>query len=286
VPLRVEWTIPSGGEVEVPTDVRLAARFIGWGDASQIEGRVVQDGVRLEGTETTFCYLHEGPDEVHCMWLFVPSEPLAAESEVSLSIGVDGQLQRHFFTTGTGTSADKPGAPTAGILDRWLESTGERCEFDVAERYLFLVESADPSEDGLTLIHTYGDGPTPIHTITPGGGTSEETGAPEGMKQYLDAAEEHSGCFHFTEENAAGEESERTTICWEPEDSDPPESDPPESDPPDSPAESFPPDSEPADSEAPDDPEPPRDEGCGCGASAGLVLIGLVLLARRESVGG
>lgn len=286
VPLMMRQTVPMTGSAEVPLNARLVFATIGYGTEDEWTLELRVEGAPVETSSRSWCYDHEGPDEVHCWHVLDPVEDLAPTTEYALVAkttetwsGEDGLEQTSRFTTNE-ELLESPfsGTLSAEIGERWNQYGGLDCSWPVTRRY-WLTARNHQDESGLGLLHfyrVYDDAePELVHTLFL---TAEAT---EGLvKQFLDATTNPSDCFFLVQEDGTGAMSEPSeTFCWEP--------------PVDTAVDSEPVDSEaPVDSEEPSETDEPRDrrepytpEGCGCTVvpipGLGLALAATLLLRRR-----
>ena len=306
-PLRIRSLTPNEGTTGVPLNARMLVSFIGWGDDSQYEVTLKQDGVTVETSEERWCYEHEGPYELHCWVRLTPAEPLSAETAYVLTAETDKETDGPSststrFTTGTETLSPTEGVPSMSIHKVWTEEDKE-CGYDVARRYL--IEVGDTIQDSAAVFHLYSvdeDGGTElIHTIFSAlagegggeggeggekgeegkdgeGGEKEGGGGGDGsqdIKQYLDGELPQTDCFQLVEEDAAGSFRDVVEVCYG-EDADT------AADTADTAADTAV-EVEDTDEEAPEavDTGTPDEKAGGCGSRA-VWLVGLLPLLRRR----
>jgi len=293
-PLYVRFVVPEGGSTDVPRDARVAVAMLGWGEAEDFTLRVFAGESRVEGTERSWCYEHEGPHELHCWLSWTPDELLPEDTEILVRVisATGDSRSEHRFQTSDAVAVDPPPAPDAVVNDVWEEATGDPCDYELARRYTLVAAGGDPAEDGLSLVHIYEQladgGESLVHTLTTFSG-AVDTGEVEveGVKQYLDGSVERTDCFRVVAENAAGVEGASTVACVEEDDTatdtssdsggsepEPEDSGPQDTAPVDEPDTGGGSDSEAAPA------APPPDEG-GCRAAAAWLLAALWLGRRR-----
>ena len=315
-PLEIRSIYPNEGSEDVPLNARMLVSFIGMGAADEYRVLLTQDDVQIDTTQTSWCYEHEGPGEVHCWIRVVVKEELEASTRYRLTVSTTdkwphsgARSTQSSFTTGTETIAPVEGTPGLVVLEAWMEKDKE-CGYDIARRY-WLAPSLQLADDdtGAAVFHLFAldeDGAPGdiIHTIFSGppgakkgggeaGRKADKQQEPPGLKQYLDGSTLQTDCFRIIEEDGAGNLTPHADACFgdsggsDSGDSDSGGSDSGGSDSPDSGSDSDGSDSGTgstgSDSGVVRD-DPPMEDGCSCSGGQGWValLLPLILLRRRS----
>ena len=224
--LTLRSVTPVEGATDVPVNARILVSFIGWGSADEFSVKLESLSAEVSTTNTSWCYAHEGPYEVHCWWSLTPDEQLVENSEYRLSIEttdsyggpVPMSFHSRFFT------GDSVLTPITASLDfyydsAWNVDTEDRveCDFEQPRRYFIDVETdwVDPSN--LSVFHFFElpveeNEPAPlVHTVF---AQSNGDGAGVGqIKQYVDGSRPYSDCFAVTIEDGAGNRTPWVNRC-------------------------------------------------------------------------
>ncbi len=283
--LSVRSVRPVDRQIDVPLDARVLVSLIGWGTAEEVTVRLVDDSdAELSVSTETWCYEHEGPDEVHCWFRLTPEESLAAETTHEVLInsseawaGAGHLSQSSSFTTGTGAVAAAGGPPTLTLDSRTDEEEAGVCDYADPRRYLLMLTGAETDTTGLGVFHLDQVFPDDsgealrVHTVHVFDDRPDTD-----VKQYLDGGETTDDCYQVTYEDGAGRRTPGAVACWQSDsgtpDSGTPDSGTPDSDTPDSGSERQ-------------DTGQVGESGCGCGVGPGpvtwLPLFGALLLVQR-----
>ena len=219
--LRLRTFQPRDGAADVPLDVRVAVSFIGWGTADQTVATVYDSGgVEVAATREAWCYLHEGPAEVHCWLALRPAAPLSAGATYTIAASAGADTARATFTTGAAFSVAPEGAPTLAVADAWEATAQTECDFALADRYTLVPGAVGgaPDPSTLSLFHLYaldaaGEPGAIIHSVFVSNPDSPTQVVPD-LKQYLDGAEPNTGCFRLIQEGPSGARSAAADACW------------------------------------------------------------------------
>ena len=218
-PLAIRQVLPPDGTVDVPLDTRLVIPTIGYGTVEDFDVVLSSDSGQVELEQRSWCYEHEGPDELHCWQALKPVGDLAAETSFEIVVTNteswtgDGVISRRSqFTTGSEHHGALEGRPSGGVDEAWTQH-GLVCAWPQTRRY-WMTFTEVPDSSGLGLLHFMhlpeGGDPVLVHTLYLDGSTS---GAP--VKQYLDARQDPSDCFQLVQEDGSGSWSEPSeTFCW------------------------------------------------------------------------
>ncbi len=284
---------PAQDAVDIPLDVRVAVRFVGWGTADEYTVTLAVDGAEIATDLTTYCYAHEGPSEVHCGHLLRTRAPLAPSTSHTIHVASTAthvgspMVMQSRFTTGTALAEPVTGTPEFAVTDAWDEAAANDCQWDVARRYWLQILPAGGAIDptALSLFHISsvdeaGVASDTIHTIfvtNPGAtGVSNEP-----IKQYLDGSVMNTDCFQIVQEDPAGRWSAPVRDCWEPP-GDSGDTATEDSGAPDTPTgDSAPEDTSTGDGAASDTSAPDAEPSgkCACGGGGASALVALPVLA-------